>query len=280
MSSPIEQASRIRAVKRICRERNLPLYPAREVVQLAVTMCRKPAVSFSGGKASLVALHLALQEDPEILVLHNDTGVEMPGTHEYLMKLKDLWGLNLHIAKPSTTFWQIVQDHGWPELRGSGDNELANKRGRQPRCCLLLKEKPFKTWLRDNGIDGNITGLQCGESRVRFLYFIERGNVSFVKTRHYLGLHPVALWTDQDLWHYIHQHKLPYHPAYDRGYKRTGCWPCTGYKNWQKTLAHSDPRMLNFILRKKGEPGLLAFIDAKAEVVDPEHRSFRHCDGG
>ena len=38
---------------------------------------------------------------------------------------------------------------------------------------------------------------------------------------------PLADWTDRDVWSYVHEHDLPYHPLHDRGYESIGCAPCT-----------------------------------------------------
>ena len=40
-------------------------------------------------------------------------------------------------------------------------------------------------------------------------------------------VNPLADWTDRDIWRYIHEHDLPYHPLHDRGYPSIGCAPCT-----------------------------------------------------
>ena len=40
-------------------------------------------------------------------------------------------------------------------------------------------------------------------------------------------VHPLANWTRQDVWGYIREHDLPYHPLLDQGYTSIGCYPCT-----------------------------------------------------
>ena len=40
-------------------------------------------------------------------------------------------------------------------------------------------------------------------------------------------LNPLADWTEKDLWRYIFEHDLPYHPLHDQGYASIGCAPCT-----------------------------------------------------
>ena len=38
---------------------------------------------------------------------------------------------------------------------------------------------------------------------------------------------PLADWTERDVWNYIFEHDLPYHPLHDQGYASIGCAPCT-----------------------------------------------------
>ena len=40
-------------------------------------------------------------------------------------------------------------------------------------------------------------------------------------------LNPLADWTERDVWRYIVEHDLPYHPLHDRGYASIGCTHCT-----------------------------------------------------
>ena len=40
-------------------------------------------------------------------------------------------------------------------------------------------------------------------------------------------VNPLADWSEKDLWRYIYEHELPYHPLHDQGYSSIGCAPCT-----------------------------------------------------
>src|SRR5699024_11933796 len=42
-----------------------------------------------------------------------------------------------------------------------------------------------------------------------------------------LKVHPVAEWSDKDVYHYLTQHGLPYHPLYEEGYISIGDWHTT-----------------------------------------------------
>ena len=38
---------------------------------------------------------------------------------------------------------------------------------------------------------------------------------------------PLADWSDDDVWHYIRAHDVPYNALHDHGYPSIGCAPCT-----------------------------------------------------
>jgi hypothetical protein len=40
-------------------------------------------------------------------------------------------------------------------------------------------------------------------------------------------LNPLAEWTEDEVWDYVRERDVPYHPLYDRGYTSIGCAPCT-----------------------------------------------------
>jgi len=42
-----------------------------------------------------------------------------------------------------------------------------------------------------------------------------------------LKLLPLLDWSDERMWNYISQHKVPYNPLHDKGFPSIGCLPCT-----------------------------------------------------
>ncbi|WP_408647252.1 phosphoadenosine phosphosulfate reductase domain-containing protein [Tessaracoccus coleopterorum] len=72
-------------------------------------------LAFSGGKDSLVALHLARQADPTVPVCFFDSGLEYPETLRYIADLADAWHLNLDVirahAPPSRSWSPTAHGH-------------------------------------------------------------------------------------------------------------------------------------------------------------------------
>ncbi|MFB6264826.1 MAG: phosphoadenosine phosphosulfate reductase family protein, partial [Bradymonadaceae bacterium] len=40
-------------------------------------------------------------------------------------------------------------------------------------------------------------------------------------------INALADWTEEEVWDYIEEHDVPYHPLFDEGYESIGCEPCT-----------------------------------------------------
>lgn len=97
-------------------------------------------------------------------------------------------------------------------------------------CCYLLKKEPSDKLQKELGVDMVFMGIMASESRRRLATFATRGHLyrmKSVKDREIWHCHPLGLWTDDDIWAYIHKYKLEYSPLYDITYKdHNGCTQC------------------------------------------------------
>lgn len=176
---------------------------------------KKPYLSCSFGKDSLVVLHLTRQIRPDISVIWVNTGVEYPSVVKLAHRLKDEWQLNLTEVKPEKTFWWVVENYGWPIGARDGwtrDAKVVYK------CCDTLKKKPLRKATK--GFDGYIDGLTASESRTRLNLSIklERKGQSYfyhTKNKKYV-LHPILDWRVRDVWKYIEANDIPYPVVYDQ----------------------------------------------------------------
>jgi len=260
----VEEA-RLNLTRLLLSKHELEELPAEKVVEKALEH-RNPAVAFSGGKSSLVVLHMAWLRKPKIKAVFNNTGVEIPGTVEYVRRLAREWGFELietepvkpdpSSPEPETAFWQCWRLFGPPTVRGSvltkADAGKGSKNRSHPQCCVYLKELPARRAYAIHGIDAVLRGIQVAESRMRTFAIGQNGQRHFNRKWMMWTYDPIALWTDEQVWEYIRRHNLPYNPAYDSGFKRTGCLPCTAHKDWPQKLAKSYPRMRDFLLSKVG----------------------------
>lgn len=169
-------------------------------------------VSYSGGKDSLVSLHLAMSVIGELKLLFNDTGLELPETIANVEHVSEKYGLTKVLANAGNRFWKDVELFGPP--------------GRDYRwCCKVLKLIPLAKVSKQEWPSGalNIVGQRAFES-------LERARSHRVWRNkwipHLLSISPIQEWSQLHVWLYIYKHRLPYNKLYDEGFERLGCYLC------------------------------------------------------
>ncbi|MFW5734951.1 MAG: phosphoadenosine phosphosulfate reductase family protein [Oceanidesulfovibrio sp.] len=169
-------------------------------------------VAFSGGKDSLVALHMVRTMhggDIPLPVLSIDTGVKFPEVTAFRDRIAREWNVTL----------TIVRDETWAEMAASGSMPSTNSL----ECCRVLKVAPLRKAIADYGISGLITGIRRDEHETR-------AGETPVSTRDHPPherIHPLLDFSEANVWEYIRTFDLPYAPPYDRGYRSLSCMPCT-----------------------------------------------------
>jgi len=99
------------------------------------------------------------------------------------------------------------------------------------RCCWIRKVEPLERALA--GFDAWISAVRQDQSDSR---------------------PPLAHWSRTDVWRYIRENDVPYHPLLDQGYASIGCWPCT-----RPTTAGEPERAGRWAGTRKTECGLHTF---------------------
>jgi len=219
------------------------LKKAKTLIRLYCRMCpRGGFVSCSFGKDSVVVLSLVLEENPSIPVVFNNTGVQFRETYEFKDRLAKEWNVNLIELRPveGWSFWRIAEEKGLDDGKKYRD-----------ACCDYLKEIPLRRLIKKMRFRYNFTGITALESRTRMFRICQSGTHYYSKKDGILRIHPIAYWTPEEVWNYIHEQGLPYNPAYEKyGIDRVGCVPCTSHKGWREQLAKVNPKMYAFIQEK------------------------------
>uniref|UniRef100_A0A7J2U301 4Fe-4S dicluster domain-containing protein n=1 Tax=Ignisphaera aggregans TaxID=334771 RepID=A0A7J2U301_9CREN len=186
---------------------------AKKFVALTAEKISKPLIaSFSGGKDSLVALHIALSLGLEPIVLFNNTSIELPETVDTVYRITAQYGLKLIEASAGDMFWRSVYEFGVP--------------GRDYRwCCKICKLTPLARTVKNSWPLGglNIVGQRAFESLDR------ARSPSLWRLRwapQLINISPINEWSQFEVWLYILKHKLYVNPLYYMGYERIGCFMC------------------------------------------------------
>ena len=70
-----------------------------------------------------------------------------------------------------------------------------------------------------------------------------------------LKINPLAGWSREQVWGYVHKHRIPYNPLAERGFRSIGCLPCT-----RAVGVHEDERAGRWTGFEKTECGLHTFM--------------------
>ncbi|MFC3550193.1 phosphoadenylyl-sulfate reductase [Lysobacter cavernae] len=165
------------------------------------------ALSSSFGAQAAVSLHLVTRQQADIPVILIDTGYLFPETYRFIDTITDRLTLNLQVYRPQIGI-------AWMEAR-LGKLWEGGLEGIE-RYNRLRKVEPMQRALNDLGVRTWIAGLRRSQSR-------SRAHIDFLELRDgRWKLHPLADWSDRDVWSYLQQHDLPYHPLWHEGYVSIG----------------------------------------------------------
>jgi 3'-phosphoadenosine 5'-phosphosulfate sulfotransferase (PAPS reductase)/FAD synthetase len=229
---------------------------SRGVIKKALYGCPNAALSFSWGKDSIVAWHLIKEQEPNILCIYANTGVEYPETNEFKEWALKNWKMNYLEVKGDKTFFELVNEYGYPHARQrSCQDHVGQPRYRAPKCCVVLKEKPLKNKQKELGIDLVFWGIQATESMNRRLLFLKRGEFYYAKTDKVWRCAPLMIWTDKDVFEYCKINNIALPKIYEK-MNRNGCMFCTAFKSWEKVMQSYDDKIYAGFIKAKNERGL------------------------
>ena len=169
--------------------------------------------SFQG--AGLVMIHHAVTAGLPLPVFTLDTQLLFPETLELKRRLENFFEIKIEPLYPEQTPEEQAAEHGpalwdrFPDL-----------------CCTMRKVLPLQKKLEKLAVW--VTGLRRQQSEGRQKTgILELYHFDVLRDQYILKLNPMANWSREAIWAHIAEHKIPYNPLHDRGYRSIGCQPCT-----------------------------------------------------
>jgi phosphoadenosine phosphosulfate reductase len=214
--------------------------PAQIVAWAAAQFGDDLVMSSSFGADSAVLLHMATRVAPKIRVIFADTGYIFPETHAFLEQLRQRLNLNIHIARSRNDPAEYLRRAGETDPTWRKDHDA---------CCAANKNEPFQRAMRELRPRAWLRGIRRNQAATRadrkFIEWSDRYEVHAIS--------PLLNWTDRNIYLYLTQHKLPYHPLREKGYLSIGCKPlsCT-----RPITLGEDPRSGRWAGQTKVECGI------------------------
>ena len=174
-----------------------------------------PAVLASSfGAEDMVLIDLIAKHSLPIAVFTLDTGRLPEETHTLIDRVRATYGIAVDVYAPDAASVEAF-------VRASGVNAFYASPTLREQCCALRKTHPLARALA--GKRAWITGLRRGQSITRRDVAVEE----FDGAHGLVKFNPLADWSRDDVWSYVHENNVPYNALHDRGYASIGCAPCT-----------------------------------------------------
>lgn len=205
-----------------------------ELIAWAVETFPKLTFACSFGAEDVVLVDMLQRISPATDIFYLDTDFHFRETYETRDRLSERYNLEFVRVAPALSPQEQAELHGDALWK------------REPNlCCSIRKVEPLTGILGQ--YDAWITGIRRDQAPTR-------ANAKKVEYDTKFGLmkfNPLAAWTSEDVWNYIHSHDVVYNPLHDLNYPSIGCSYCT-----RQVLPGEDPRAGRWSGTGKVECGL------------------------
>lgn len=172
------------------------------------------AFANSLGAEDMVLTDLIVRHAPGIEIFTLDTGRLHEETYRLMHQVTDHYDISLRVYFPRPeAVEQYASRHGINAFYQSVELRKA--------CCHARKVEPLGRALA--GKAAWITGLRRAQAVTRN----ELPEQEFDASHGIPKFNPLAAWSEQEVWEYIHAFGVPYNELHGRGFPSIGCAPCT-----------------------------------------------------
>lgn len=152
--------------------------------------------------------------NPQARIFSLDTGRLFPETYALLDKTNLHYGIKIEVFCPQTEALQEM-------VSTQGINLFYESIEKRHFCCQVRKLEPLSRAFRT--LDAWVCGLRRGQSVTRN----DMRRVEWDERHGLLKINPLIDWSEEQVWAYVREHRVPYNKLHDQGFPSIGCQPCT-----------------------------------------------------
>ena len=174
----------------------------------------KVAFATSLGAEDQILTDMIMKIDKSVHFFTLDTGRLFQESYDLLDITEKKYGCKIRIFFPEAlNVEEMVQEKGINLFYESVENRKL--------CCHIRKIESLSRALSEMSVW--ITGLRKDQSITRQKFEM----IEWDETFNVIKVNPLINWSNDQVWDYIKEHKLPYNELHDKGYPSIGCQPCT-----------------------------------------------------
>jgi phosphoadenosine phosphosulfate reductase len=168
------------------------------------------AISSAFGAEGMVLIEMASRVFPQFRLFTVDTDFLFPETYALMDQIEQRYGVKIERAYSLLSPEEQERVHG-PKLWTRDPDQ----------CCEFRKVEPLRRKLAE--LRAWITSIRRDQTSFR----AQARKIEWDTKFGLVKVNPIAGWSSQQVWRYIHDHNVPYNPLHDRNYPSIGCTHCT-----------------------------------------------------
>jgi thioredoxin-dependent adenylylsulfate APS reductase len=168
-----------------------------------------------GAREGMVLFDMMHRLDPATRVFTLDTGRIPQETYDLMDRVRDRYGARVEVLFPRAADVEAM-------VGAEGLNLFYESIEKRQRCCRIRKVEPLRRYLVD--LDAWVAGLRREQNVTRVAtrkIEIDESHGGIVK------LNPIADWSEDQVFEYVREHKVPVNRLHGEGYPSVGCAPCS-----------------------------------------------------
>lgn len=158
--------------------------------------------------------HIIIKLNPKARIFVLDTGRHFQSTYDVMDETMRKYGFKYEVYSPDTKELEDL-------VRNYGPNTFYIDIENRKRCCTIRKTNPLQRAL--SNVDAWVVGLRREQGVTR----TDLDIIELDELHNIIKISPLANLSEEDVWNYIKENRVPFSELYNKGFKSIGCEPCT-----------------------------------------------------